>query len=81
MRSRAALWVAGLAVGATMAMAPPAAAQPLCAGPSTFYVCVDPTGGTPITECIYLGPPPCYPVSVPTPTAWCEENLEKIDCR
>ena len=71
MRRRAALVVAGLAVGATMAMAPPAAAQMLCFGPSSAFVCVDPTGGTPITECIYAGPPPCHPVSVPTPWWGC----------
>ena len=71
MRRRSALVVAGLAVGATMAMAPPAAAQTLCFGPSSMYVCVDPTGGDPIDECIYAGPPPCHPVSVPTPRIWC----------
>lgn len=71
MKRRAALVVGGLAVAATMAMAGPAAAQPLCFGPSSSYVCVDPTGGDPIEECIYAGPPPCIPVSVPTPAVWC----------
>lgn len=78
MRRRAALLVASLAVGATVAIASPAAAQPLCFGPSTAYVCVDPTGGNPINECIYAGPPPCHPVSVPTPDAWCGGRLALI---
>lgn len=80
LRRKAALLVSGVVVGMTMAVAPSAAAAPLCAGPSLFYVCVDPTGGDPIEECIYAGPPPCHPVSVPTPEAWCGENSPKLDC-
>ncbi len=64
---------------ATIAMAGSAAAQPLCVGEEAFYVCVDPTGSS-RTVCIYAGPPPCTPVTIPIPTAWCEENLEKLDC-
>ena len=75
MKRRSALLVTGLAAVAAMAVAPPASAQTLCFGPSTAYVCVDPTGGTPIDQCIYAGPPPCHPVSVPTPDAWCGGNL------
>lgn len=65
----------GLAVTAAFGIASPASAQTLCFGPSTTYVCTNPTGGTPINECIYAGPPPCYPVSVPTPVIWCGGNL------
>ncbi|MDQ4124722.1 MAG: hypothetical protein M3134_03860 [Actinomycetota bacterium] len=71
MRRKAALFSAGLVAAATMAVTPPAAAQTLCFGPSFSYVCVNPTGGAPIEECIYAGPPPCHPVSVPTPLIWC----------
>lgn len=28
---------------------------------------VDPTGGPPVTDCVFVGPPPCMNVSVPTP--------------
>ena len=69
MRLRAAAAVVGAV--ATIAMAGPAAAQPLCAGEdSIFFVCVDPTGSSK-TVCIYAGPPPCTPVTIPIPTAWC----------
>lgn len=49
-----------------------------CYGLQSYRVCatpnpagipsVDPTGGAPIEECVYTGPPPCTPVSVPMPT-------------
>ena len=78
MKRRAALLVTGLAAAATMVMVPPAAAQPLCFGPSSAYLCVDPTGGDPIEECIYAGPPPCHPVSVPTPKLTCGGILTKL---
>lgn len=71
MKRRAALLVTGMAAAATMAMAPPAAAQTLCFGPTSMFICVNPTGGTPIQECVYAGPPPCHPVSVPTPWWGC----------
>lgn len=75
------LKAAAAAVGAVAAImtAGPASAQPLCAGEhSIFYVCVDPTGDS-RTVCIYAGPPPCQPVTVPIPTAWCGGTF--IDCR
>ena len=75
MRRKTVLFGAALAVTAAFGIASPASAQTLCFGPSTSYVCVNPTGGTPINECIYAGPPPCIPVSVPTPSAWCGGNL------
>jgi hypothetical protein len=66
------LSVAGLIAGATLAVTPAASAAPLCVGTqSTFVQCVDPTGGRPIQDCIYVGPPPCIPVSVPTPYVYC----------
>ena len=80
MKRRAALLVTGLAAAATMAMAPPAAAQTLCFGPSAFFLCVDPTGGGSIDECIYVGPPPCKPVSVPVPRVYCGSNRPEINC-
>ena len=74
MRLRAAAAVVGAV--ATIAMAGPAAAQPLCAGEaSLLYVCVDPTGSSK-TVCIYAGPPPCTPVTIPIPTWWCGGVLE-----
>lgn len=81
MKRRAALLVTAVAAGATIATAQPASAQALCFGPSTLYYCVDPTGGEPIEECIYAGPPPCHPVSVPTPRIWCGGSLNPVMCR
>ncbi len=73
MRRRAAAAVVGLV--AAISLMGPAAAQPLCAGDDElFFVCVDPTGSS-ITRCIYAGPPPCHPVTVPVPTVWCGGNL------
>ncbi|HEX2057283.1 MAG TPA: hypothetical protein VHI71_02845 [Actinomycetota bacterium] len=72
MRRRAILFGAGVLAAASLALAPPAAAQTLCAGTqNTAYVCTDPLGGTIITDCVYLGPPPCTPVTVPGPTLSC----------
>ena len=71
MRRRTAVAGVALAVSAAFGVATPASAQVLCFGPSTAYVCADPTGGRPIEQCIFAGPPPCHPVSVPTPDAWC----------
>lgn len=63
--------LAGLMAVATLA-APAAAQVPVCAGTtSTAYVCIEPTGQTLITDCVYVGPPPCTPVSVPGPTVTC----------
>ena len=70
MRSRAAAAVVGV-VAMLVMTAGPAAAQPLCVGEDdTAYVCVDPSGSSK-TVCIYAGPPPCTPVTIPIPTAWC----------
>lgn len=71
---------AAVAVGAVAAISfgGPAAAQPLCAGEdSIFYVCVNPTGDS-HTVCVYAGPPPCHPVTIPIPTWWCGGTF--IDC-
>lgn len=73
MRLRAA--AAAVGVVATIALAGPAAAQPLCVGEQgVFALCVDPTGSG-RTVCIYAGPPPCMQVTIPIPTWWCEGSL------
>ena len=62
-------------------MATPAAAAPLCAGTeNTVVFCVDPTGGAPIVDCIYVGPPPCIPVSIPTPSFGCGGDIGQGLC-
>jgi hypothetical protein len=69
MRLRAAAAVVGAV--AMLVTAGPATAQPLCVGEDNVaYVCVDPTGSSK-TVCIYAGPPPCRPVTIPIPTWWC----------
>jgi hypothetical protein len=66
---------AGVGAVAAMVWTGPAGASPLCAGEhDIFALCVDPTGSS-RTVCIYAGPPPCRPVTVPIPTAWCEGAL------
>jgi hypothetical protein len=71
---------AGLLLAASLAV--PAGATEVCAGTqSTQYFCVDPTGGDPIDDCIYVGPPPCIPVSVPTPSVRCGGDLQLLACR
>lgn len=78
----------GVALGAGMllaglAAAPASATVPLCAGTQgTAVVCVDPTGGTLIEDCVYAGPPPCTPVTVPGPTVQCggATNLVQALC-
>ncbi|MDQ4025388.1 MAG: hypothetical protein M3217_07850, partial [Actinomycetota bacterium] len=58
-----------------------AAAPEVCVGTTGIqYVCVDPTGGTPITDCVYIVFPPCVPVSVPTPSVRCGGDLALLDC-
>jgi hypothetical protein len=73
-----------LLLGATTAAAalafatPPASATPVCAGTAgtaVFCVTPNPAGvptvdpfGSSIGDCVYLGAPPCKPVSVPVPT-------------
>ena len=72
MTRSARLWAGCLIAAASLAVAPVASANPLCVGTqSTVVQCVDPTGGQPIEDCIYVGPPPCIPVSVPTPYVYC----------
>ena len=79
MRLRAA--AAAVGIVATIAMAGPAAAQPICAGEAdVFFVCVDPSGSS-RTVCVYAGPPPCIPVTIPIPTAWCGGNMTSICSR
>ena len=78
---RVRLAVATLAIaagGIAAAGSSQASVGPVCAGDANvgaFCVTVDPaglptvnpTGGPPITDCVFIGPPPCTPVSVPTP--------------
>ncbi len=72
MRSKSFLLGAGLLVAGSMAIAAPAAASPLCAGTqNTVFVCVDPTGGTLYSDCVYVVFPPCMPVTVPGPVVTC----------
>lgn len=66
----------GASLVLTASLAAPAVAQTVCAGTAnTAVVCANPTGGAPIEDCIYVGPPPCTPVSVPTPTVSCGGDL------
>lgn len=83
MRRRATLFGAGLMVAGMLALAPPASAQTICAGTQrTVFVCTDPLGGTVITDCVFVGPPPCIPVTVPGPTLSCGGDLIPfIACR
>ncbi len=72
MTRKAMLWAGCFIAGASLAVTPSASAQPLCVGTqATVVQCVDPTGGEPIEDCIYLVIPPCHPVSVPTPYVYC----------
>ena len=63
--------VAGIV--ASIGMAGPAQAQgPICAGTQqTAGLCVWLTDSTVYEDCVYLGPPPCIPVSVPGKTLQC----------
>lgn len=80
MKKKASLTCGGVLVAASMAVMPSASAQaPVCAGTeNTIVVCVDTTGGTPITDCVYVGPPPCMPVSIPTPSIDCAGRLGPV---
>ncbi len=72
MTRKAKLWAGCLIAGATLAVMPSASAQTVCVGTTaTIYQCVDPTGGEPIEDCVYIVIPPCHPVSVPTPYVYC----------
>lgn len=56
-----------------------ASAAPVCAGTTgTEYVCVDPVGQPLYSDCVYLGEPPCTPVTVPGPGVSCDGL---VDCR
>lgn len=69
---RRAFLVSGLIAGASVAVVPAASARPVCVGTqATVIQCVDPTGGAPIEDCIYVGGDECVPVSAPTPHVYC----------
>jgi hypothetical protein len=79
MRRAAILLGAGLLL--TAASAVPASAAPVCAGTqNTVVLCVDPTAGTLYSDCVYVGPPPCIPVTVPGPTIQCGGNIGQYLC-
>ena len=79
MRARLAIATLG-AVGASVvgATTSTAAVGPLCFGDVHQAVCVivDPsglptvnaTGGPGVHDCVFVGPPPCVPVNIPTPS-------------
>ena len=57
-------------VAGSLGIAPAASAA--CVGTAaTVVVCVNPTGGTLYTDCVYVVNPPCIPVTVPGPTLAC----------
>jgi hypothetical protein len=60
---------AGLMLAASFAA--PSAASPVCAGPTSIWVCVDPYSGPTTGPCIYVVVPRCLPVTVPSPTVTC----------
>ena len=61
------LVVAAIAVG-SMVVAPAASADESCVGTEeTVVLCVEPTGRTLYSDCIYTGGDTCMPVSVPGP--------------
>ena len=50
---------------ASIAIAGPASAAPVCVGTQqTVGICASATKETVYEDCVYLGPPPCIPVSV-----------------
>jgi len=78
-RARLAVAVLGfVGSGVAAAATSGAAVGPECAGVTQAAVCVtvdpsalptvNPTGGAPIQECVFAGPPPCTEVDVPTPS-------------
>lgn len=73
MKRRAALLVTGLTAAITLLVAPAASAQTwTCVGTERAgYVCVDPTGGTLYSDCVYLGGSSCTPVTIPGPIYGC----------
>ena len=53
-------------VVASLGVAAPASANPVCVGTqSTVGICVEVTPSTLISDCVYAGPPPCTQVDVP----------------
>jgi hypothetical protein len=57
---------------ASLGLAAPASATTVCAGTQqTAGVCVDVTKGTFYEDCVYVGSPPCIPVSVPGVVVQC----------
>lgn len=77
MRRKATLVGAVLtAAGSLFVAAPAQASIPVCAGTqATVVLCVDPTGGTLYSDCIYAGSPPCTTVTVPGPTIQCGGDI------
>jgi hypothetical protein len=72
MRLKAMLWGTCLVAAATVGMAAPASAAPVCVGTaSTVVQCVDPTGATLVDDCVYAGSSSCIPVFVPGPRVYC----------
>lgn len=71
------------------AVVPAAAAHArTCAGTAqTYLVCVlpenvsvDPDGGPPVGDCVYLNQPTCTPIFVPTPSVTTTGPLVTIQC-
>ena len=85
------LAAAGAAIGFGMSPAD-AAVGPECVGDNIAAVCVtvdpaglpsvNPTGGPGIHDCVFVGPPPCKPVDVPTPSVvpGSDPWVVEIDC-
>ncbi|HEX8002977.1 MAG TPA: hypothetical protein VF519_09820 [Mycobacteriales bacterium] len=75
------------ALAALACVAAPAAAE-LCAGTTqTYVVCahpenlsVDPDGGPPAGDCVYVNADACTPVFVPTPSAGATGPLVSTRC-
>lgn len=80
-RTAAKLGAGALALGSLFVAAPAQASIPICAGTqATVVLCVDPTGGTLYSDCIYAGPPPCIWVTVPGPTIQCGGDIGQYLC-
>jgi hypothetical protein len=78
-RTKIAVLLAAGAAAAGFAAAPAGAAVgPECFGDTHAALCVivdpsglptvNPTGGPGIHDCLFVGPPPCVPVNLPTPS-------------
>lgn len=80
-RTAAKLGAGALVLGSLFVAAPAQASIPICAGTqATVVLCVDPTGGTLYSDCIYAGPPPCIWVTVPGPTIQCGGDIGQYLC-